>query len=409
MIDSTRLIPQILAWREESIAMRHHLHAHPELAFQEHDTSKLVAERLATYGYEVHTGLGGTGVIGTLRRGHGARRLGLRADMDALPIEEQTGLPHASRNPGRMHACGHDGHTAALLTAARHLAEHGRFDGTLNLIFQPAEEGLGGARRMVQEGLFEKFPCDAVFAFHNWPGFPVGQFGVLPGTFMSSSDTAFITVRGRGGHGAAPHNCVDAVVVASHIVIALQTIVARNVDPREMAVITVGQIRGGTISNAIAETARLDLTIRAYSPEVRELLRSRITELAELQAQALGATVEIEYQWRYPALKNDAAMTAFASETIGEAFGREALVADMRPLTGSEDFSFMLEAMPGCYVIIGNGEGKGADGGHQACSLHNANYDFNDAILPLAATYWVRLTERFLSAAPLPDPTEDPA
>lgn len=398
MIDTSRLIPEILARHEESVAMRHHLHAHPELAFQEHDTSKLVADTLASYGYEVHTGLGGTGVVGTLRRGSGPRSLGLRADMDALPILEKTGLPHASTHPGRMHACGHDGHTTSLLTAARHLAAHGNFDGTLNLIFQPAEEGLGGARKMVEEGLFEKFPCDAVFAFHNWPGFPEGQFGVLPGTFMSSSDTVFLTVRGRGGHGAMPHNCVDAVVVASHIVIALQTIVARNVDPREMAVITVGQIRGGTISNAIAETAQLDLTVRAYSPKVRELLRSRITELATLQAQALGASVEIEYQWRYPALKNDTQMTAFARDTISEAFGADALITDMQPLTGSEDFSFMLEALPGCYVIIGNGDGDS----HQSCSLHNANYDFNDSILPLAATYWVRLAERFLSTTPLP-------
>ena len=396
MIDKTQLIPEILAWREESIAMRHHLHAHPELAFKEHDTSKFVAEKLLAYGYDVHTGLGGTGVVATLQRGNGTRRLGLRADMDALPIEEQTGLPHASLHPGKMHACGHDGHTASLLTAARYLAGHGNFDGTLNLIFQPAEEGLGGARRMVQEGLFEKFPCDAVFAFHNWPGFPEGSFGVMPGTFMSSSDTAFITVHGKGGHGAMPHTCVDAVVVAAHIVIALQTVVARNVDPREMAVVTVGQIHGGTISNAIASTAKLDLTIRAYSPEVREQLRERITELANLQAQAFGASVEVEYQWRYPSLKNDAAMTEFARDTILENFGSEALIKDLRPLTGSEDFSFMLEALPGCYAIIGNGDGDR----HHACSLHNHDYDFNDAILPLAATYWVKLAERFLASPP---------
>jgi len=403
MIDSTRLIPEILARREESIAMRHHLHAHPELAFQEHATSMFVADRLASYGYTVHGGLGGTGVVGTLQRGSGKRRLGLRADMDALPIHEQTALPHASQTPGKMHACGHDGHTASLLSAARHLAEHGNFDGTLNLIFQPAEEGLGGARKMVQEGLFERFPCDAVFAFHNWPGFPEGRFGVMPGTFMSSSDTAFITVHGRGGHGAMPQDCVDAVVVAAHIVIALQTIVARNVDPREMAVITVGQIHGGTISNAIAKTARLDLTVRAYSPEVRQMLRERITELASLQAQALGATAEVEYQWRYPALKNDTAMSEFARETIIDAFGKEALIPDLRPLTGSEDFSFMLEALPGCYVIIGNGDGEA----HHSCSLHNSEYDFNDKLLPLAATYWVKLAERFLSTAPLPATGQD--
>ncbi|KAF7599929.1 MAG: amidohydrolase [Candidatus Dactylopiibacterium carminicum] len=388
-----QLIPGILEHREESIAMRHYLHARPELAFEEHGTSAWVAEKLRSYGYEVHCGLGGTGVVGQLKRGDGARRLGLRADMDALPVLEETGLSYASTHTGKMHACGHDGHTASLLAAARYFAEHGRFNGTLNLIFQPAEEGLGGARKMIEDGLFELFPCDGVFAFHNWPGFPVGKFGVLPGTFMSSSDTVFITVNGRGGHGAMPHNCVDAAVVAAHIVVALQSIVARNVDPREMAVITVGNLKAGTISNVIAETAQLDLSVRAYSPEVRALLRDRITELAGAQARALGATVSIDYRWRYPALKNSHEMTRFAYETIRDCFGADALIPDMRPLTGSEDFSFMLEACPGCYVIIGNGEGEG----HCGCSLHSARYDFNDQILPVAASYWVHLTERFLA------------
>jgi len=393
MLDQSCLVPEILAHSDEHIAMRHHLHAHPELAYEEHDTSAWVAEKLTALGYEVDRGLGGTGVVGTLRRGSGTRSLGLRADMDALPILEQTGLPYASKNTGRMHACGHDGHTTSLLAAARYLAEQGNFDGTLHLIFQPAEEGLGGARKMIEDGLFKRFPCDAVFAFHNWPGFPTGKFGVLPGTFMSSSDTAFITVHGHGGHGSAPHNCVDAVVVAAHLVIALQTIVSRNVDPREMAVVTVGQLRGGTVSNVIAETAQLDLTIRAYSPQVRALLRDRITDLATQQARALGAEATVDYRWRYPSLKNDEDMTQFARETITEAFGEAALIPDMQPLSASEDFSFMLEALPGCYVIIGNGEGDP----DSVCTLHNSRYDFNDEILPVAASYWVRLTERFLA------------
>ncbi len=399
MVKQSSLVPGILECCAESIAMRHYLHAHPELAFEEYDTSDWVAAKLVEYGYEVHRGLGGTGVVGTLRKGGGLRRLGIRADMDALPIHEETGLSYASIHPGKMHACGHDGHTASLLAAARYLASAGNFNGTLNLIFQPAEEGLGGARKMIEDGLLEKFPCDGVFAFHNWPGFPAGKFGVLPGTFMSSSDTAFITVHGRGGHGSMPHHCVDAAVVAAHIVVLLQTIVARNVDPREMAVITVGRLQSGTISNVIAGSAHLDLSIRAYSPEIRAMLRDRITELVQQQALALGATASIDYCWRYPALNNDEEMSRFARETIRASFGEDALIQNMRPLTGSEDFSFMLEACPGCYVIIGNGEGEPSG----AYSLHNPAYDFNDQILPIAASYWVRLTERFLSQAQIED------
>jgi hippurate hydrolase len=384
------LVPSILEHHDDNVAMRHHLHAHPELAFEEHATSDWVAEKLLALGYAVHRGLGGTGVVASLRKGTGPRRIGLRADMDALPIEEQTGLPYASTHAGKMHACGHDGHTASLLAAARHLAQMD-FNGTLNLIFQPAEEGLGGGRKMVEDGLFEKFPCDGVFAFHNMPGYPVGQFAVLPGKFMSSSDTVIITVHGKGGHGSMPHTCVDAAVVASYIVVALQTIVARNVDPREMAVVTVGAMSAGSISNVIAETAKLQLSVRAYSPEVRAMLRERITELVEQQAKTLGATVEIEYRWRYPALHNDPAMTEFAVGVITDWLGPDALVKDMQPLTGSEDFSFMLEQVPGCYVAIGNGDGEGG------CQVHNPRYDFNDEIIPVAASYWVHLVERFLA------------
>jgi hippurate hydrolase len=279
----------IRATESEMVALRHHLHAHPELAFEEFATSDLVAERLAAWGYEVHRGLGGTGVVGTLRAGTGTRRLGLRADMDALPIHEQTGLPYASRHAGRMHACGHDGHTAILLAAARELAQARGFDGTLHLIFQPAEEGLGGGRKMVEDGLFERFPCDAIFALHNMPGFAEGQFGFREGSFMASSDTVVITVRGKGGHGSAPHLSADPVVAAAHLVLALQTVVSRNVDPRDMAVVSVGAIHGGDAPNVIPGEVELRLSVRAYRPEVRALLRERITALAHAQAATLGA------------------------------------------------------------------------------------------------------------------------
>lgn len=391
------VLPGIRATQAEMVALRHHLHAHPELAFEEFATSDLVAERLASWGYEVHRGLGGTGVVGTLRCGSGTRRLGLRADMDALPIHEQTGLPYASRHAGRMHACGHDGHTAILLAAARELAQARGFDGTLHLIFQPAEEGLGGGRKMVKDGLFERFPCDAIFALHNMPGFAEGQFGFREGSFMASSDTVIITVRGKGGHGSAPHLSADPVVAAAHLVLALQTVVSRNVDPRDMAVVSVGAIHGGDAPNVIPGEVELRLSVRAYRPEVRALLRERITALAHAQAATLGAEAVVDYRWRYPALVNDAASTAFAREVARDWLGEQALIPDLQPLTGSEDFSFMLEQCPGSYLIVGNGVGD--THGTGGCMVHNPGYDFNDRILPLAATYWVKLARRFLSAA----------
>jgi hippurate hydrolase len=384
------LHPGIVAHLDESVAVRHHIHAHPELAYQEFSTSDLVAAKLEEYGYAVHRGLGGTGVVGTLKKGNGSQRLGLRADMDALPINEQTGLAYASKTAGTMHACGHDGHTASLLAAAQQLAVT-EFDGTLHLIFQPAEEGLGGARRMVEDGLFKLFPCDAIFAFHNMPGYPVGKFGTLPGAFMASSDTVIIKILGNGGHGSMPHITVDAALVASYLVVALQSIVARNVDPRQMAVVTVGCLQAGNAPNVIAETAELRLSVRAYSPEVRAALRERITALAHAQAQAFGARAEVDYQWRYPALQNDPAMTEFAEQVVRDWLGEEGFMSNVQQLTGSEDFSFMLEQCPGCYLIIGNGEGEAG-----GCMVHNPRYDFNDGVLPIAASYWIKLTESFL-------------
>lgn len=390
------VLPGIRAIEAEMVALRHHIHAHPELAFEEFATGDLVAARLAEWGYTVHRGLGGTGVVGTLRLGSSPRVLGLRADMDALPIHEETGLPYASTHQGKMHACGHDGHTAILLAAARHLAKERSFDGTLHLIFQPAEEGLGGGRKMIEDGLFERFPCDAIFALHNMPGHPVGTFGFMGGPFMASSDSVTITVKGRGGHGSAPHLAADPVVAAAHIVLALQTIVSRNVDPREMAVISVGAIHGGDAPNVIPGSVLMRLTVRAYRPEIRAMLRERITALVQAQAATLGVQAEVDYHWRYPALVNDVASTDFARQVALDWLGEEGLMPNLQPLTGSEDFSFMLEQCPGSYLIVGNGVGDTHGSG--GCMVHNPGYDFNDACLPLASTYWVKLTERFLAA-----------
>ncbi len=388
-MDHKPILPEMAAIETEMIALRRRLHAHPELGFEEHATSDLVAGCLTTWGYRVTRGLGGTGVVGTLTRGAG-KRLGLRADMDALPIRETTGLPHASRCDGVMHACGHDGHTAMLLAAARCVAERGRFTGTLNLIFQPAEEGLGGAKKMLDEGLFEQFPCDAIFAMHNMPGFPTGKFGFLPGPFMASSDTVIVDVQGRGGHGAVPHKAVDSVVVCAQIVIALQTIVSRNVSPLELAIVTVGAIHAGEAPNVIPDRAQMRLSVRALKPEVRDLLETRIKEVVHAQAAVFGATATIDYQRRYPVLVNDAEMTAFARNVAREWVGDANLIDGMVPLTGSEDFAFLLEKRPGCYLIIGNGDGEGG------CMVHNPGYDFNDAALPTGASYWVKLAEAFL-------------
>ncbi|PCE27035.1 amidohydrolase [Paraburkholderia acidicola] len=388
---NTMVIPAgIAALEAEMIALRQKIHAHPELAYEEFATADLVAERLTQWGYTVHRGLGKTGVVGQLKVGSGARRLGLRADMDALPIHEQTGLPYASTIPGKMHACGHDGHTAMLLAAAKHLAQERTFDGTLNLIFQPAEEGLAGAKKMLEDGLFEHFPCDAVFAMHNMPGFPTGKFGFLPGPFMASSDTVIAKVTGRGGHGAMPHKAIDPVVVCAQIVLALQTIVARNIAPLDMAIITVGAIHAGEAPNVIPESAEMRLSVRALKPQVRDQLQQRITEVIHAQAAVYGAHAEIDYQRRYPVLVNDVAMTGFAKQVALDWVGDTGVLPDMEPLTGSEDFAFLLERCAGSYLIIGNGDGEGG------CMVHNPGYDFNDACLATGAAYWVRLAESFL-------------
>lgn len=387
---------QLQALSDEFTALRRDIHQHPELGYQEFRTSELVAERLAAWGYQVTRGLGGTGVVGQLVRGQGGKRLGLRADMDALPIQEATGLAHASCHAGLMHACGHDGHTATLLAAAKHLAEQGEFDGTLNLIFQPAEEGLGGARRMMEDGLFEQFPCDAIFAMHNMPGFPRGKLLLREGATMASSENITITLEGQGGHGAMPHVAIDPVVAGSAIVLGLQTIVARNVPPLQMAVITVGAFQAGQANNVIPQRATLELSVRSLDREVHQLLNRRIRELVEAQAQSYGCQASIEFRGGYPVLVNTQPETDLARQVALELVGAENVELQTAPLTGSEDFAFMLEQLPGSYLFIGNGDQ--ASGGHGACMVHNPNYDFDDGNIAIGAAFWARLAERFLSA-----------
>jgi hippurate hydrolase len=375
--------------------LRHDIHQHPEIGFQEFRTSDLVADRLQRWGYAVTRGLAGTGVVGQLRRGTGTRKLGLRADMDALPIHESTGLPYASSHAGLMHACGHDGHTAMLLAAAEHLAASGQFDGTLNLIFQPAEESLGGARKMMEDGLFERFPCDAIFAMHNMPGFAQGKLLLREGATMASSENILVHIEGNGGHGAMPHLSADPVVAGSAIVMGLQTIVSRNVAPLQMAVITVGAFQSGVANNVIPQQATLKLSVRALDRGVRELLRRRIVELVEAQALSFGVTARVEFLPGYPVLVNTPAETAFARQVAVDLVGADHVVLQTEPLTGSEDFAYMLEAVPGSYLFIGNGDA--ASGGHGACMVHNPNYDFDDRNIPIGSAYWIALTERFLA------------
>ena len=379
----------------EFIALRREIHAHPELAFQEHRTAALVARKLTDWGYEVATGLGGTGVVGTLRRGRGSRRLGIRADMDALPITEATGHAWSSQTPGVMHACGHDGHTATLLATARHLAEHGDFDGTLHLIFQPAEEGAAGAVRMMDDGLFERFPCDTLFALHNMPGSPTGHFTFRAGATMASSDNVTITLQGIGGHGAMPHTTADPLVAASSIVMALQTVVSRNVDPLHTAVVTVGALQAGQANNVIPDQATLKLSVRALDPEVRSLLKQRIHELVTQQAASYRVRADIDWQDGYAVLINDSACTTLAVELATRLFGAERVTPQGAPITASEDFAFMLQRVPGCYFFVGNG----AAGTPGACMVHNPGYDFNDDIIADGAAFWSALVHEVLAPA----------
>ncbi len=386
------VIDAIQAMQGELTAWRHDFHAHPELAFEEHRTSDLVADRLASFGLEVHRGVGRTGVVGTLRRGSSGRRVGLRADMDALPIEEGNSFDHRSRTPGKMHACGHDGHTTMLLGAARYLAEHGNFDGTIQFIFQPAEEAAGGARVMLRDGLFQRFPVDSVFAMHNWPGLPAGQIRSRPGPMWASFDIFDIDVHGIGSHGAMPHFGRDPIVAMSDLVGALQTVVSRNVDPLRPAVVSVTKVRAGDAYNVVPDSAYLGGGVRCFLPEVQQEIRKRMESLVEGVCKAYGARGQLNYRTAYPALVNDREQTEFAMGVAAEVVGQQN-VGKARLLLASEDFAFMLEKVPGCYLLIGNGEERGG------CMIHNSNYDFNDDILPVGTSFWVRLAESFLPAS----------
>ncbi len=369
------------------VAIRRDLHRHPELAFKEQRTSELVADHLASWGYDVSRGFAGTGLVGTLRRGSGEKRLGIRADMDALPIHEATGLPYASKHEGVMHACGHDGHTAILLAAAKTVADSVDFSGALHLIFQPAEEIGAGARRMITDGIFERFPCDAVFGLHNWPGLEAGQFAFVEGPAMATVDQAHITIVGQGGHGAAPHETVDPVVAAASLITALQSVVSRGVDPLDVAVVTVGTIHGGTASNVIPDKVEMKLTLRSFTPAVRNLLEARVPALAKAQAESFGARADVDYRRGFPPVVNHHTETQFARGVALTHFGSASIAGSFRPRTASEDFAFFLEAKPGAFVFVGNGDGP---------ALHNPRYDFNDAILAPAAKLWTRLAGAFL-------------
>lgn len=382
------LVPRI----GEFVQIRRDIHANPELAFDEHRTASLVADKLTSWGYDVSTGLGGTGVVGSLRRGLSSKSIGLRADMDALPILESGSSSWKSKIPGLMHACGHDGHTAMLLAAAKLIAEDLEFDGVVHLIFQPAEEGAGGALKMMEDGLFDRFPCDAIFAMHNMPGVEAGRFEFRKGSAMASSDNVTITISGRGGHGAFPHEATDSVVAAASIVVALQTVVARNVDPQSTAVVTVGAIHAGKANNVIPQEAQLELSIRALDTQVRALVKDRIESLVNLQAQSFGVQASIDWREGYAVLVNAPEETEFATNVAMKVFGAERVEPNGPAYTASEDFAFMLQKVPGSYIFIGNGS-LGTQG---ACHVHNPGYDFNDEIIAPGAAFWRALVDEYL-------------
>jgi len=388
------IINRIADFHDEMTAWRQDFHAHPELGFKETRTSAIVAEKLQAFGFdEVHTDIAKTGVVGVLRAGGGGEAIGLRADMDALPIEEMTGKSYASTHAGRMHACGHDGHTTMLLGAARYLAETRNFDGTAYFIFQPAEEGDGGGRVMVEEGLFERFPMRQVYGMHNWPGRPVGSFAMRPGPIMAATDQFVIEVRGKGGHAAAPHLCLDPLVVAAEIALAMQTIISRCADPIEQGVVSVTQIHGGDTLNVIPEVATLAGTARSFTPEVRNLLEERIKNIPGHIARAHRIEAIVDFRRGYPPTVNSEAETTLAADTAAEIAGEDRVERATPPVMGGEDFAYMLEKKPGSYIFIGNG------GDEKTPMLHNPHYDFNDETLPHGASYWARLVERLLPAA----------
>ncbi|MBU4612364.1 amidohydrolase [Achromobacter sp. GG226] len=382
------------------VEIRRDIHAHPEIAFEEHRTAARVAEELRAWGWTVTTGIGGTGVVGTLSKGAGTRSIGLRADMDALAMDEVNTFAHRSRHAGRMHACGHDGHTAILLAAAWYLSHHAEFDGTIHCIFQPAEEGgQAGARAMIEDGLFTRFPCDAVFGLHNWPDLPAGEFGVRAGPFMGSSNRFRIDVTGKGAHASQPELSIDPLVCASHILLALQSVISRNREPQDAAVLSVTQIHGGAAVNVIPEQAWLGGTVRTHEAGTLDMIERRMNEIVAGAGATFGCEATLTFERCYPCLVNDPGQTAFALDVLRDTVGEARVHGNIARLMGSEDFSFMLEARPGCYVMLGIGDGTHRASGHGAgpCLLHNPSYDFNDAVIPDGAAYFVQLAQRFLA------------
>lgn len=395
-----KLIESLVSQAPDIAALRRDIHAHPELCFQEIRTADLVAQKLTEWGIPIHRGLGTTGVVGIVKAGTSSRAIALRADMDALPMQEFNTFAHASQHAGKMHACGHDGHVAMLLAAAQHLATNRNFDGTVYMVFQPAEEGGGGAREMIKDGLFDKFPVEAVFGMHNWPGAAVGTFAASAGPVMASSNEFKITIHGKGGHAAMPHNAMDPVVVACQMVQAFQTIISRNKKPIDAGVISVTMIHAGEATNVIPDSCELQGTVRTFTLEVLDMIEQRMRDVAQHTAAAFGVLCDFEFERNYPPTINSAKEAEFARKVMASIVG-EAKVLDQEPTMGAEDFSYMLMAKPGCYSFISNGDGDHRAMGHGGgpCMLHNPSYDFNDALIPLGATYWVRLAEQWLAPA----------
>ncbi len=396
-----KLLDPIVAFHSQLQQIRRDIHAHPELCYQEQRTADVVAEKLTEWDIPVIRGMGITGVVGVIKRGTSSNAIGLRADMDALPIQEFNTFPHASTIAGKMHACGHDGHTAMLLGAAWYLAKHGNFDGTVYLIFQPAEEGGAGAKRMIEDGLFERCSMQAVYGMHNWPGAATGSFGVTPGPMMASSNEFEVTIKGKGAHAAQPHKGIDPIMVAVQIAQSWQTIITRNKSPIDSGVLSITQIHSGSATNVIPDEATLIGTVRTFTLPVLDLIEQRMRDIATHTAAAFDAEITFDFKRNYPPLINHAQQTAFAVGVMQQIVGTEHVNPQVEPTMGSEDFAFMLQEKPGCYVFLGNGEGAHREMGHGLgpCNLHNPSYDFNDDLLPIGATYWVRLAEASLPKA----------
>ena len=391
------VIESILADAAAMTAVRRDIHAHPELCFEEKRTADVIASQLTGWGIPIHRGLGGTGVVAILKNGSSKRAVGLRADIDALPMTEHNTFAHASTQPGKMHACGHDGHTAMLLAAAKHLSTHRHYDGTVYLVFQPAEEGGGGAREMIKDGLFERFPMEAIFGAHNWPGMKVGQFALKDGPCFASSNEFRIVIRGKGAHAAMPHLGLDPVPVACQIVQAFQTVITRNKRPIDAGVISVTMIHAGEATNVVPDSCEIQGTVRTFTLEVLDLIEQRMAEISEHTCAAFGATCEFSFRRNYPPTINHSSETAFARRVMAEMVGPDN-VLEFEPTMGAEDFSYFLQHKPGCYFLIGNGDGSHRAGGHGMgpCMLHNPSYDFNDELIPLGGSLWVRLAEAWL-------------